>query len=170
MKKLVALMAPFALSACAELAANLSSAPSEPEPEVMEAPPEEAAPAPLDQTEIETRAAPASARTAEQFDTTTEEERAAAAAPPERPAAAGPLGTTIATLGDPTEQGFWLKTPLVTSERAGRVVYGANGKAAQVELRPSGGERGSGSQISLAAMRVLEAPLTELIELQVFPE
>lgn len=115
------------------------------------------------------RPVPAGARTAEAFDTTTEAEREAAADAAAAPAAAGPLGTTIVSLGDPTEQGFWLKTPLVRAVRQGRVVYGANGKAVAVELRPSGTERGSGSQISLAAMRVLEAPLTELIEVEVFP-
>jgi len=35
-------------------------------------------------------------------------------------------------------------------------------------LRPSGGEPGAGSQISLAAMRLLDAPLTGLLELSVF--
>ncbi|EAQ05681.1 hypothetical protein [Yoonia vestfoldensis] len=33
------------------------------------------------------------------------------------------------------------------------------------ELRPSGGVAGSGSQISLAAMRLIAAPLTGLVAL-----
>jgi hypothetical protein len=42
------------------------------------------------------------------------------------------------------------------------------GKSINIELRPSGGAAGSGSQISLAAMRLIEAPLTSLPELTVF--
>jgi hypothetical protein len=37
-----------------------------------------------------------------------------------------------------------------------------------LELRPSGGVPGSGSQISLAAMRLLEIPLTALAEVVVY--
>jgi hypothetical protein len=37
-----------------------------------------------------------------------------------------------------------------------------------LELRPSGGTLGSGSQISLAAMRLIEAPLTGLPEVSVY--
>ncbi len=82
------------------------------------------------------------------------------------PAGAQALGTTIATLGSPAEAGIWLKTPLVTQLRQGRVEY--QGKSINIELRPSGGAAGSGSQISLAAMRLIEAPLTSLPELTVF--
>lgn len=108
---------------------------------------------------------PPTARTAEQFDTTSPEDRAAAVA---EPAAIGErrLGTTVASLGSPTEPGFWLKTPLVTSLTQGRVAY--NGKFVSVELRPSGGAPGSGSQISLSAMRLLGAPLTGLPEVVVY--
>ena len=110
---------------------------------------------------------PPAARTAEEFDTTSAEERAAAVAAPE-PAGERSLGTTIASLGSPTEPGIWMETGLVTEVTMGRVVYGANGKSVNLELRPSGGEPGAGSQISLAAMRLLEAPLTGLPELSVF--
>ena len=72
---------------------------------------------------------------------------------------------TLATLGSPTEPGIWLKTPLVTELSPGRITY--EGQTINVELRPSGGEPGSGSQISLAAMRLLNAPLTGILELQV---
>lgn len=112
---------------------------------------------------------PPQARTVEQFDTTTAEDRAAAVAPPE-PAGEVKLGTTIATLGSPSDPGIWLKTPLVSSLVPGRVVYDANGKSVNLELRPSGGEAGSGSQISLAAMRLLNAPLTGLLELTVYKD
>jgi hypothetical protein len=107
---------------------------------------------------------PPNARTVEQFDTTTTQDRAAAVAPP----AGGErrLGSTIASLGSPTDPGIWLKTPLVAAVTNGRVDY--NGISVNLELRPSGGALGSGSQISLAAMRLIEAPLTGLPEVSVY--
>ena len=107
----------------------------------------------------------ATAVTVEQFDTTTQEDRAAAVV---TSASSGDraLGTTIASLGSPAEPGIWLKTPLVTALTPGRVTY--QGKTINIELRPSGGAAGSGSQISLAAMRLIAAPLTGLPELTVF--
>ena len=110
---------------------------------------------------------PREARTVEQFDTTTAEDRAEATAAPE-PEGETRLGTTIATLGSPADPGIWLKTPLVTELVAGRVEY--KGKSVNLELRPSGGESGSGSQISLPAMRLLDAPLTGLLELTVYKD
>jgi len=107
---------------------------------------------------------PPTARTVEQFDTTTAEDRAAAVVAPtggERR-----LGTTIASLGSPTDPGIWFKTPLVSEVTQGRVEY--QGNSVNVELRPSGGAAGSGSQISLAAMRLIEAPLTGLPEVTVY--
>lgn len=107
---------------------------------------------------------PPNARTVEQFDTTSAEDRAAAVAAPtggERR-----LGTTIASLGSPTDPGIWFKTPLVSDVTQGRVEY--QGNSVNVELRPSGGAAGSGSQISLAAMRLIEAPLTGLPEVTVY--
>jgi len=50
----------------------------------------------------------------------------------------------------------------------GRVEDPATGRSVAVELRPSGGVQGSGSQISLAAMRLLDLPLTALVELVVY--
>ena len=108
---------------------------------------------------------PTNAVTVEQFDTTTAEDRAAAVVTTVS-ASARELGTTIASLGPPAEPGIWLKTPLVTTLTAGRIDF--QGKSVNVELRPSGGDAGSGSQISLAAMRLIEAPLTGLPELTVF--
>ena len=108
---------------------------------------------------------PQNAVTVEQFDTTSQAERDAAVV---TPAAAGvrELGTTIASLGSPAEPGIWLKTPLVTELTPGRVEY--QGKTINIELRPSGGATSAGSQISLAAMRLIEAPLTSLPEVKVF--
>jgi len=112
---------------------------------------------------------PPAARTVEQFDTTSAEERSAAVAAPE-PAGERSLGTTVASLGAPTDPGIWMQTGLVSEVTMGRVVYAANGKSVTLELRPSGGEPGAGSQISLAAIRLLEAPLTGLLELSVFAQ
>ncbi len=113
---------------------------------------------------------PETARTVEEFDTTTPEERAAAAAPDPAPAAGGDgrLGTTVASLGAAEEPGFWIKTPLVSQPTPGRLFYAASGRNVQVQLLPSGGASGSGSQVSLAAMRLLDAPLDGLPELVVF--
>lgn len=111
--------------------------------------------------------APGGAATADAFDTTTPAERAAAMAAPE-PAGEAKLGRTIAALGSPAKPGFWLETPLVAQVRPGRVVALANGKSVQVELRPTGGEAGAGSRISLPALRLLEVGLTGLHEVEVF--
>jgi len=89
---------------------------------------------------------------------------AEASAPPSD----GRVGTTIAALGDPGEAGFWVKTPLVSAPTAGRVVYVTSGRSVQVNLIPLDGPSGGGSQISLAAMRLLDAPLTGLPELVVY--
>lgn len=110
---------------------------------------------------------PPTARTADQFDTTTAEDRAEALSAPQDVGERA-LGSTIASLGSPTDPGIWLKTPLVGAVAQGRVEYPVNGKSVNVELRPSGGAVGAGSQISLAAMRLLGAPLTGLPELLVF--
>lgn len=109
-------------------------------------------------------APPPGARTVDQFDTTSAEERQAAVTV-QASASTAELGQTIATLGSPAEPGIWLKTPLVTEQTPGRIRY--QGRTINVELRPSGGPAGSGSQISLAAMRLIEAPLTGLVDLTV---
>ncbi len=108
---------------------------------------------------------PATAQTAEALDTTTPQQRAAAAAPPEAPSKA--LGTTVATLGSPTEPGLWLKTPLVSVEQQGRVTNPANGKSSLVTLIPIEGPETAGSRMSLAALRLIEASLTDLTEVEV---
>jgi hypothetical protein len=157
--RLFPILALPALAACAQLSipphqgASGARAPA-PVPEVTVAP-AAVAPAP-----------PTAARTPEQFDTTTPEERAAAAAG--GTAGGALLGETVATLGNPAEPGFWLLTPLVDAPATGRIVAVATGQAAEVELRPSGGAAGSGSQVSLAAIRLLGVPLTDLAVLQVY--
>ena len=110
---------------------------------------------------------PKNATTAEQFDTTSQAERTAALAPV-KPAGERALGKTIATLGNPTDPGFWLETALVSERTQGRVVYAPTGKSVAVELIPIQGAATSGSRISLPAMRLLGAPLSGLPELTVF--
>jgi hypothetical protein len=108
------------------------------------------------------------ARTVEQFDTTSKEQRAKAVkmAVPEK--GERKLGKTIGTLGDPTQPGFWLKTPLVNAPAKGRVKYPATGKSVAVDLIPIDGLKTAGSRVSLAALRLLGAPLTGLPELIVY--
>jgi len=107
---------------------------------------------------------PAAARTAEDFDTTTDAQKAAAQARPESDGAR--LGEVAAALGDPAEAGLWIKTKLVTSPRPGRIENTATGSSALVELRPLDGQ--GGATLSLAAMRLLEVPLTDIPTVAVF--
>ncbi len=102
------------------------------------------------------------ARTVEEFDTTTREQREEAAA---ATAGGNAIGTTVASLGDAGQPGFWLETPLVDAPTTGRVRNPDTGRTVQVDLRPI---EGGSSRISLAALRLLEAPLTELVTLEVF--
>ena len=108
---------------------------------------------------------PAARATPAQLDTTTPEQRAAAAQAPA--AAEQRLGTTVASLGNPAEGGFWVKTPLVDAPAQGRIVNPATGKSAKVELRPLTGG-GTGSQVSLPALQLLGVPLTALPTLEVY--
>ncbi len=112
-------------------------------------------------------APPANAQTADEFDTTTEAERTAAVQAPQGGGERA-LGSTIATLGAVSEPGIWIKTPLVKAAGKGRVEYPAKGTSVAVDLIPLDAEPGSGSQLSLAAMRLLEADLTGLPEVRVF--
>jgi len=110
---------------------------------------------------------PKAAKTQEALDTTTAAQRAQAAAPATPAAQSKLLGTTIASLGSPSEPGFWLKTPLVKVETAGRITNKANGKSSAVTLIPIEGPVTGGSRMSLPAMRLIEASLTDLTEVDV---
>ena len=110
---------------------------------------------------------PEDATQVDEFDTASDADRADALEAPAEAGQDGLLGTVVASLGDPTEQGFWLKTALVDEVTTGRVVYGATGISVRVELRPLGAAEG-GAQISLSAMRLLGASLTDLPELMVY--
>ncbi len=113
-------------------------------------------------------AVPTGARTVEEFDTTSAAQRAAAVAGVEKAAGERDLGRTIASLGSPTEPGFWLKTPLVSEPARGRVEYAETGSSVVLDLIPIEGAKTAGSRISLAALRLLGAPLTGLPEVRVF--
>lgn len=110
-------------------------------------------------------APPENARTVEDFDTTSFSERKAAAMAPE---VDGKLGVTVASLGSPTEPGFWLKTPLTQVQGPGMVIYPATGKSVRLTLIPIEGAKTAGSRMSLAALRLIGAPLTGLAKVDVF--
>lgn len=111
---------------------------------------------------------PSAARTAEEFDTTTSDQRTAAKAAAAADGGEIRLGETVASLGDPTKSGFWIKSPLVTKAGQGRIEYPATGKSALVELIPLVGPASGGSQVSLAALRLVEAPITDLPTLVIY--
>ncbi|KIC47061.1 hypothetical protein RA28_04990 [Ruegeria sp. ANG-S4] len=75
---------------------------------------------------------------------------------------------TVAGLGDPTTPGRWLETSLVEVEMTGRVVVPRTGAQAYITLVPGPGAEGSGSRLSLDAMRALLVPFDELVELEVY--
>ncbi len=104
------------------------------------------------------------AQSAEALDTTTEAERAAATAAPK--ASGKRIGTTVISLGDPTDAGFWLKTALVSAPQEGRIELVESGKSVKVGLFPLSAK--GGSQISLPAMRALGLELTAMPEVVVY--
>jgi hypothetical protein len=121
--------------------------------------------APVDPGPSDTALAPlgaTGAATAAALDQTTnaEKKEALAVAPTSGERA---LGRVAVSLGNPAEQGFWLRTTLVTATGKGRVET-AGGQSVAVELLP--GE--SGAQLSLAAFRALGLNLTDLPEVSVF--
>ena len=137
------------LSGCAVLAPEPDSAPAEPDP---------------------VAAAVASApvlgqgQSAAALDQTTEAERAAAVAAPATPGARE-LGQITVALGSPAEQGFWLKSALVTQPGPGRVQL-PGGASVAVDLVPGEG----GGLLSLAAYRALGLGLTDLPQVRVFAD
>ncbi len=95
--------------------------------------------------------------------------RAAAVAEGDTAAGDAVRGFTVASLGDATVPGLWIETPLVDRERTVTVVA-PNGTTVEVTGRPSGGERGSGSSLSLAAFQALGLDLTGLPTVTVIAE
>lgn len=176
---LTAIAAVLSLSACAQLglgqpedtSAPVVAAPSTAEavetPDLPQATAAEVAAVKSDPVLTAAPPPPKAAKTQEALDTTTKEQRAKAAAPAAVKQETKLLGTTVASLGSPTEPGFWLKTPLVKTETSGRVTNKANGKSSAVTLIPIDGPATGGSRLSLPAMRLIEASLTELAQLDV---
>ncbi len=78
------------------------------------------------------------------------------------------IGRTVAALGLLDRSGFWVQTPLVSTEQTGFVVSASSGKRIAVTLIPKDGPVGGGSQMSLAAMTELGAQLTDLINIEVY--
>jgi hypothetical protein len=102
------------------------------------------------------------AQSAAALDQTTDAEKAAATAAPSA-AAERALGAVTVALGSPAEQGFWLRSALVTSPGKGRVVT-VTGQSVNVELQPGTGA----ALLSLAAYRALGLSLTDLPSVTVY--
>ncbi|WP_159965526.1 hypothetical protein [Profundibacterium mesophilum] len=166
-RAILALPAIVLLAAC-QPAMNGARTAATPRADMPPAAPQ-APPAPAPAQVVKAPAPPASARTAAALDTTTPEQKAAAA---RKPAADAErlLGETVASLGDATRPGLWIRTPLADAAGSGRVEDAASGKSAMVELIPLDGPDTAGSEISLAALRVLEIGLTDLPTLKVYAQ
>lgn len=76
------------------------------------------------------------------------------------------LGVTIVSLGNPAQTGLWMRSSLVQEPTKGRVVLLSTGEGVIVDLLPLQGD--GGEQLSLSALRTLNAPLTSLSEVEVF--
>lgn len=152
------------LSACAQLGLGQ---PEDSRPQASVASADDVAVAAPDPMLTAAPPPPPAARTQETLDTTSTAQRARAAAPAAPEATSKGLGTTIVSLGSPTEPGFWLKTPLVKTETTGRVTNRATGKSSAVTLIPIEGDASGASRLSLPAMRLIGASLTDLTEVEV---
>ncbi len=100
--------------------------------------------------------------TAASLDTSTAAEKAQALSPSQT-AGERSLGLAAVALGSPIEQGFWLKSNLVTVPGKGRVET-AGGKSVSVDLLPIEGA----ALLSFAAFRALELPLIGRPDVTVF--
>lgn len=76
------------------------------------------------------------------------------------------LGIAIASLGNPAETGFWVKSDLVSAPTKGRITDLATGEQVNVDLFPAETAQ-SGTQLSLSAMRALGVSLIDLPEIQI---
>ena len=159
MKFLLPILAMLAVSGCALIQAPPASGPDTSDPASPEIRPVQ-----RPETGAGVQEVGAGGQSADALDTTTAAEKAEATAPSSGGAS---LGQTVASLGDPTEAGFWLKTPLVTAETAGRV-EAPGGASVNVTLIPIDGPDTAGSRISLPAMRALGLGLTDLPTVSVF--
>lgn len=78
------------------------------------------------------------------------------------------LGQTVASLGDPTIPGLWLRTTLVKTQTNGQVRNARTGTTVAMELRPMPGAKDAGAQASRAAMGALGVALTDLPVVDVY--
>ena len=157
-----------ATAGCSTLSDRFGMDASQSEPAAASAPteaPAEAATAPAAATPPAASPIATGGSSAEALDTTTAAEREAASRAPASTGAA--LGTTVVSLGSATEPGLWLKTPLVDAEQPGRVTNPATGKSAAVTLIPLDGPATAGSRMSLPALRLIGASLTDLTTVEV---
>ncbi|KZZ27110.1 hypothetical protein A3753_01885 [Sulfitobacter sp. HI0082] len=160
-----------ATAGCSTLSDRFGMDASQSEPAAASAPteaPAEAATAPAAATPPAASPIATRGSSAEALDTTTAAEREAASRAPASIGAA--LGTTVVSLGSATEPGLWLKTPLVDAEQPGRVTNPATGKSAAVTLIPLEGPATAGSRMSLPALRLIGASLTDLTTVEVSTE
>jgi hypothetical protein len=164
-----------ATAGCSTLSDRFGMDASQSEPAAASAPTETPTEAPAEAATATAAATPPAASpiatggsSAEALDTTTAAEREAASRPPASTGAA--LGTTVVSLGSATEPGLWLKTPLVDAEQTGRVTNPATGKSAAVTLIPLEGPATAGSRMSLPALRLIGASLTDLTTVEVSTE
>ena len=160
-----------ATAGCSTLSDRFGMDASQSEPAAASAPteaPAEAATAPAAATPPAPSPIATGGSSAEALDTTTAAEREAASRAPASIGAA--LGTTVVSLGSATEPGLWLKTPLVDAEQPGRVTNPATGKSAAVTLIPLEGPATAGSRMSLPALRLIGASLTDLTTVEVSTE
>ncbi|WP_147124509.1 hypothetical protein [Shimia ponticola] len=90
-----------------------------------------------------------------------------ASAPIAGSAAPRQSATTLVSLGDVTEPGLWIKTPLVDVTGQGQARSASTGRTATVTLIPIQGPRTAGSRASLQAMQALGLSLTDIAEVEV---
>ena len=102
---------------------------------------------------------------ANQLDIATDSERAAAADTTQKSAGAL-LGVTVAALGNPAQTGFWLKTALVDVETQGSIRMADNDS--WLPLAASSGKSVKLTAAPVAAVRMLDVPLTALVEVRVY--
>ena len=110
---------------------------------------------------LDAPAPPPEARRTNEFDTTTQAQRLAALEPEEEGVL---IGQAVLTLGDPGRAGFWVETEFVSKPGQGRVELDGGEKGVDVALLPTSGS----GRISLAALRLLEVPLTAFVKVNIF--
>ena len=80
------------------------------------------------------------------------------------------LGTVVGSLGNPAEVGFWVKTGFVSEPKAGQITNVATGDSVNIDLlpRPGGIDNANAAEVSLSALRAINAPLAGLSKFDLF--